>query len=336
MATIHDVAREAGVSIATVSRVIQGSPKVQPKTKEMVEEAISRLDFRPNRLAQQFRSQKTKDVLVILPDVGNTFFTEILAGIESVAQKNGYSILIANSHQDRWTEYHYFELLSQKQVDGVISFSSVLPSEQLLGYAADAPVVVGLRYVNQPEVPNVTIDNFKAAADMTSYILNLGHQKLCYLAGPAKVQLYQSRLQGFLSAISERGLSIDSGLITNCDASIQSGFDTVSNLLNSGAEFTAVVASGDTMAIGAIRALNAQGLRVPEDVAVVGFDDIELSRLLSPTLTTIRQPQQQIGRRSMEMLLDLINGKPMRNYRTVLDYELVIRESSGSFLKPKN
>ena len=336
MATIHDVAREAGVSIATVSRVLQGSPKVQPKTKELVEEAISRLDYRPNRLAQQFRNQKTKDILVILPDIGNTFFTEILAGIERVAQKNGYSILIANSHGDQWTEEHYFEQLGQKQVDGVISFSSVLPSEQLLGYAADNPVVVGLRYVNQTEVPNVTIDNFKAAADMTSYILNLGHQKICYLAGPAKVQLYQSRLQGFLSAVSERGLSIDAGLITNCNASIQSGFDAVSNLLNSGAEFTAVVASGDTMAIGAIRALNAQGFRVPEDVAVVGFDDIELARLLSPTLTTIRQPQQQIGRRSMEMLLDLINGKPIRNYRTVLDYELVIRESSGSFLKPKN
>ena len=333
MATIHDVAREAGVSIATVSRVLQGSPKVQPKTKELVEEAISRLDYRPNRLAQQFRSQKTKDVLVILPDVGNTFFTKILAGIESVARKNGYSILIANSHGDTRMEEHYFELLGQKQVDGVISFSSVLPGQQLVEYAAENPVVVGLRFVNHPEVPNVTIDNVKAAADLTRYVLNLGHQKICYLAGPANAQLYQSRLQGFLSALGERGLVADAGLIVNCEASIQSGYDTVNNLLNTGADFTAVVASGDTMAIGAIRALNSQGFRVPEDVAVVGFDDIELSRLLSPTLTTIRQPQQQIGRRSMELLLDLIDEKPMRNFRTVLDYELVIRESSGSFLK---
>ena len=333
MSTIHDVAREAGVSIATVSRVLQGSSKVQPKTRELVDEAIKRLDYRPNRLAQQFRSQRTGDVLVILPDIGNTFFSEIIDGIDTVAQKNHYSILIADSHGISDAEEHYYEMLRDKRVDGIISFSSALPSERLLDYSAEGPIVIGVRYIENSQIPNVTIDNMKAAADITRYMLNLGHQKFCYLAGPDGARLYRSRRQGFLSALQERDITINPALMVTCDASIQGGYEAVSSLINSAADFTAVVASGDTMAIGAIRALNNFGLRVPEDIAVAGFDDIELSRLLSPTLTTVRQPKQQIGRHSMEILLDLINGKPMINYRTMLDYELVIRESSGNFIK---
>lgn len=329
MASIYDVAREAGVSIATVSRVLQDSPKVRPNTKAQVEEAIRRLDYHPNHLAQQFRSQKTGSIGVLLPDIGNTFYTEVLSGIESVARRNHYNILISFIHGDPEIEEHYYNILAQKRVDGIIAFSTALPEERLLEYAVENPVVIGLRYVESAQIPNVTIDNFKASADVTRYILNLGHRRLCCLAGPEGENLYQDRLRGFLSAVSERGLEVEPDMILRCEPGIQSAYDTMSNFLNAGESFTAVVASGDTMAIGAIRALRNAGLRVPEDVAVVGFDDIELSRLLSPTLTTIRQPQMQIGTRAMELLLDRIEGKPVRFSRHVLDYELVIRESSG-------
>jgi len=333
MATIHDVAREAGVSIATVSRVLQGSPKVQPDTKARIDEAIRKLDYHPNRLAQQFRSQKTKDILVILPEMGNAFHTEILFGIEHVAQKNHYNVLIADSHSDPRIEEHFYEMLGQKQVDGIISFSTALPSDQMASYSADYPVVIGCRYIENPDIPNVTIDNFKASADITSYILSLGHEKICYLAGPSDAHVYGDRLKGFLSALSERKVTVSPRMIINCDANIQSGYDTVNKLINAQEEFTAVIAGGDTMAIGAMRALNSLGYRVPQDVAVVGFDDIELSSLMSPPLTTVRQPKHQIGAKAMEILLDRINAKPMRTYRTVLNYELVIRESSGGFLQ---
>jgi len=332
MATIHDVAREAGVSIATVSRVLQGSSKVLPETQERINDAIRRLNYRPNRLAQQFRSQETKNILVIVPEIGNTFYSDILAGIKSVAIKNGYSILIVDSNSDPAAERHFYEMLVQKQVDGIIAFSTALPTAELQSYAAQYPVVIGCRYVSDETLPNVTIDNEKASSDITNYILSLGHKKICYLAGPADTHVYRARLNGFLDAVRSRGVDVPRNRIVRCEANIQGGYDAVANLLNSREKFTAIVASGDTMAVGAIRALNNFGYHVPDDVAVVGFDDIELSRLFSPSLTTVRQPKYLIGSRSMEIMLDLIAGKPLLSYRTVLDYELVIRESSGSFV----
>lgn len=331
MATIHDVAREAGVSIATVSRALQGSNKVLPETKERIDAAIAKLNYHPNRLAQQFRSQKTGDILVILPEIGNTFHTEILLGIEAVARKNHYNVLIGDSHSDADTEEHFYEMLSHKQVDGIISFTTAISPKKLQEYAKDSPVVIGCRYTEDDAIPNVTIDNEKASFDITNYVLSLGHEKICYLAGPSEAHVYRDRLKGFFRALSKRGLAYDPDLILTCPATIQGGYDAVRNVLNAGQTFTAVVASGDTMAVGAIRALNSFGYQVPNDTAVVGFDDIELARLLTPALTTVRQPQNAIGTKAMELLLDRIESKPMRTNRTVLDYELVIRESSGGF-----
>ena len=181
----------------------------------------------------------------------------------------------------------------------------------------------------------MTIDNIKAIKDITGYMLNLGHKRICYLAGPSDILLYQDRLGGFQEALRERGLAVDPDLILHCDASIRGGYEAVSAMLNATRNFTALVASGDTMAIGAIRALNDAGLKVPEDVAVAGFDDISMSTLFTPTLTTVRQPKYQIGARAMEKLLDLISGKELSNWRDVLNYELVIRESSGGLVSAK-
>lgn len=332
MPTIHDVAKASGVSISTVSRVIQGASNVLPETRARVEEAIRQLDYHPNRLAQQFRAQQTKNILVIVPEYGNTFFTDILAGIESVASKHDYSILLVDSHGKASVESRSYEMLSQKLVDGIITFSITIPKEDLRQLATQYPIVVGIRYFGDGSIANVTIDNIKATNDITSYMLNLGHKQICYVAGNTEMPIYRDRLEGYLKAISERGLPIDQNLILSCEASFQGGYNAVTSLLNSRKKFTAVVAAGDTMAIGAIRALNDRKLRVPEDVAVAGFDDIELSSLFNPTLTTVRQPKFQIGVRSMEKLLDLISGKSLANGQDILNYELIIRESSGNFV----
>lgn len=333
MATIRDVAKEAGVSIATVSRVLQGSARVHPDTQQRINDAIRKLDYTPNKLAQQFRSQETKNLLVIVPEIGNMFYTEILAGIKSVASKRGYSILIVDSGSDPKVEEHFYAMMSQKQVDGIIAFSTALPSTVLDSYSKQYPIVIGCRYVNSDSLPNVSIDNIKACCDITSYVINLGHRQICYLAGPSDNHVYKARLEGFLQAAKQRDIQIPANHILDSEASIQGGYDATMKLVTSSEPFTAIVASGDTMAVGAIRALNDMGYRVPDDVAVVGFDDVELSRLLNPTLTTVRQPKFQIGVLATEIVLDLIAGKPIRNNRTILDYELVIRESSGSFRK---
>lgn len=333
MPTIHDVAKEAGVSISTVSRVIQGASNVLPETRARVEEVIQRLDYHPNRLAQQFRTQQTKNILVIVPEFGNAFFSDILAGIESVAAKHNYSILLVDSHGKASVERRSYEMLSQKLVDGIITFTIGIPKDELKQLAKQYPIVIGCRYFGDGSIPNVTIDNIKATRDITSYMLNLGHKNICYLSGPTDMPIYMDRLKGYKEAVLERGIQLNSCLIVESTAGFQGGYDAISSLINQSlGKFSAIVASGDTMAIGAIRALNDNKIRVPEDVAVAGFDDIELSALFNPALTTVRQPKFQIGVRSMEKLLDLVARKSLVACRDILNYELIIRESSGNFV----
>lgn len=333
MANIHDVAREAGVSISTVSRVIQGASNVLPETRTRIEEAIQHLNYHPNRLAQQFRTQQTKMILVIVPEIGNPFFADILTGIEDVAAKVDYNVLLVDSHGNRAVESRCYEMLSQKLVDGIITFSVGIPKEELKQLASQYPVVIGIRYFSEKTIANVTIDNIKATKDITSYMLNLGHKKICYLGGPEGVPIYQDRASGYMEALKERGIPVDHSLIVHCTPDVQGGYDAISSLLHDAdRKFTAIVASGDIMAIGAIRALNDRGLKIPDDVAISGFDDIAFSALVTPSLTTVRQPKHQIGVRTMEKLMDLIAGKTLASNRDVLNYEIVIRESSGGFI----
>ncbi|MGC6176899.1 LacI family DNA-binding transcriptional regulator [Lacrimispora sp. 38-1] len=332
MVTIHDIARKSGVSIATVSRVIHKSPNVLPETRAKVAAIIKELDYSPNKLAQNFRTQKTKNILVILPDIGNTFYTDIIAGIENVAFASGYYVLVVGSHGNPVLESRFFSMLSEKQVDGIITFSASLPLAEMEQYAEQYPIVVGCRYFDNTSLPNVTIDNEKASKDLVNYLLNLGHKKVCYLAAPSDILVYRDRLKGYLTALTTRNIPICQNLIINCDPNIQGGYDAIRKLLNSNVDFTAVVACGDTIAVGAIRGLSSFNLSVPKDCAVAGFDDIELSSLFSPSLTTVRQPQRQIGIRSAEQLLDLINGNKPASYNDVLNYELIIRESSGEYI----
>lgn len=333
MANIHDVAKEAGVSISTVSRVIQGASNVLPETRARIEEAIQKLDYHPNRLAQQFRTQQTKNILVIVPEIGNPFFAEILNGIEHVANKNDYSVWLINSHAERAIENKSYGMLSQKMVDGIITFSIGIPKDELKQLAMQYPIVIGIRYIAENSIANVTIDNIKATKDITSYMLNLGHKKICYLAGPSNVPIYEDRVIGYKEALAERQIPVEPDLIVNCHSSAQGAYNAISSLLHDDqCRFSAIVASGESMAIGAIRALSDHGIRVPEDVAVSGFDDIEWATMFSPSLTTVRQPKYQIGVRTAEKLLDLISGKTQVATRDVLNYELVIRESSGGFV----
>lgn len=332
MPTIKDVAREAGVSTATVSRYLHNSPNVLPETRELIEAAIRKLDYHPNYLARQFRTQKTGNILVIVPTIENTFYHRIISSIEEEAEKKGYYVTIANAHGRVDLEEYYYECLVRKQVDGIITFSDRLPGEKLSHLANQYPIVVAVRYYKGIQLPNVAIDNEKASRDITRYLLNLGHRQICYFTGPTDILLYQDRLNGYMSAMAERGITVDESMIIHDVSSIQDGYDAVCRLLSSGTKFSAIVTAGDTMAIGAIQALKANRVKVPRDVAVTGFDDIELSSLYSPALTTVRQPRKLIGVRATEKLLDLIEGRKSGIQSDLLNYELVIRESSGDFL----
>ncbi|MCD8121747.1 MAG: LacI family transcriptional regulator [Clostridiales bacterium] len=328
-ANINDVAKAAGVSLATVSRVVRGQDCVRRDTREKVLRAIDDLNYTPNALARQLRTQETKIVIVIVPDIKNAFFHEILFGIETEATKNGYQVLIADMHNEPTIEKHYFHAIQQRQVDGIISLSSNIAYELIEQVAEESPIIVACQYLKDSSVPNITIDNVAAAKTAVDHLLNMGHRNIAFLGGPMDSLLYQDRYQGYLSALKSRNLPVNPHLIADTEPSIMGGYDGMESLLALEPSVSAVFAAGDTMAIGAIKALKSSGRRVPEDCAVVGFDDIELSSIWEPTLTTIRQPKYQIGTQSFLKLLKLMRKEPLLHTQSVLPFELVIRESCG-------
>jgi len=329
MATIKDVAKYAGLSPATVSRVIRNQSNVSDKTRNLVMKAISDLNFQPNTLARQLRQRETKTIIVIVPDIGNSFFRDIIKGIESVAYQNNYQVFLTDMQNNPDIEAYYFNALLQKQADGIISLSASVPLKLMEQVASQYPVVIVCQYMENSDLPNVTIDNVAASKKIMEHLIKMGHTRIAHLTTFPNVMLYRDRLAGYYQSLAENGIQIDMDLVRYGNSSFQSGYEQMMELLELKKPVTAVFAAGDILAIGAMKALKASGKRIPEDCAVVGFDDIDLSSIYDPTLTTIRQPKREMGEISMTMLLDLINGKKPTPNQRILNYELVIRESCG-------
>lgn len=328
MITITDVAKAAGVSTATVSRVLHNKA-VKPHTKEAVMNAIKELNYKPNALAQQLRTQKTKTVIVVVPDISNTFFSEILFGIEDAAREHDYQILIADMHNQPNIENYYFQAIQQRTIDGIISLSATIAKNLMEQIAEEYPIVVACQYLDNYMVPNVTIDNISAATAITEHLIQLGHTRIAHIAGDPNSLLYRDRFNGYIAALAKHNIPIDLSLVRYGVSSIQSGYDEMKYLLNQDPSISAVFAAGDIIAVGAINALKESGKRVPEDCAVVGFDDIEIASFWEPPLTTVRQPRRKLGQTAFRKLYKLMNQHPLKSVQDVLDYEIMIRESCG-------
>ena len=330
MATIKDVAELAGVSIATVSRVVKGNGNVSPKTAAKVTSAIKQLNYHPNALARQLKHQCTNNIIIIIPDISNTFFHEILHGIEETAERNDMHILIADMHNKTSIEEYYLRALMQKEVDGIISFSANVAQQLLKQAANDFPLVIACQYLDSIDIPSITIDNVAAAKEICNHLIASGKKNIAHLTALPNFLLYQDRLDGYTASLRENGLDFRAGLIRYCSPNIKSGYEQTLSLLDSGIYFDSIFAAGDTMAIGAIRALKERGISIPDECAVAGFDDIEMSSLIDPPLTTIRQPKYQIGCDAMNMLISLIRGSHIAKRNIVAEHQLVIRQSSCS------
>lgn len=328
-ANIVDVAKAAGVSLATVSRVVRNQDCVRPATRDKVLRAIRDLNYQPNALGRQLRTQETKTVIVIVPDIANTFFHEILLGIETEAETNGYQVLIADMHNEPSIEKHYFHAIQQRQADGVISLSANIAQRIIKEMAEGYPVVVAVQYLEGNTVPNISIDNVAAARTITEHLIRLGHRRIAHLSGSPDSALYRDRFNGYLAALQSHGIPVDLKLVRYSPSSIMGGYEQMESLLALDEPVTAVFAAGDVMAIGAMKALKKAGRRVPEDCAMAGFDDIELSAIWEPSLTTIRQPKFQMGQQAFIKLLKLMRKEPLLFVQDILPYELVIRESCG-------
>ena len=329
MANMTDVAKLANVSTATVSRVIQNPDAVKEKTRMKVLQAIEELNYQPNVLARYFRRTETKTILVMVPSIENNVFPQMIAGIDLIAHQSGYKVLLGNTYQDPDKAYSYLEELKQKQVDGVILLTTRLDNNVITDIADKYPVVLTSDFIAELNVPTVAIDNISSARNAVEHLLQLGHQRVGMITGPLDIPLSRDRLKGYRQALLERGIGIDGVLIQEGDHHYESGYNQMNKFLALENPPTAIFAANDSMAMGAVKAVKAHGLRVPEDIGVVGFDNIQFSDIFEPSLTTVAQPFMEMGQRSMELLLKQINGETLTKKQHVLDTRLIIRDSCG-------
>jgi len=323
--TIYDVAQLAGVSTATVSRALNGTGQIAPATRVAIEAAVAKLGYRPNTIARSLVTKSTETIAFLLPDITNPFYAELVAGIQEYALAHDHTMLLCTTEGNAEREEQYLELLRSKQVDGALVDGLVLPPDRIARFVKDGfPIVCLDRDIAAKSIPVVQVDNRLGGRLATDYLLGLGHRHIAHVTGAKALQISQDRLAGFRDAQTDPGLR----LIVEGDFTEAGGYEATRDLIGSGVDFTAVFAANDLSALGVITALVESGRRVPQDVSVVGFDDLRLSAYTSPPLTTIRQPAFEIAQRATEILIDLTRGKRIRKLRHLLPPELVVRRSA--------
>lgn len=327
--TIYDVARLAGVSTATVSRALNGTARIAPATQRAIDAAVAQLGYRPNTIARSLVTRATQTIAMLLPDVTNPFYAELVHGVQQAASERGYTMLLCTTDGDARQEERYLELLRSKQVDGVLVDGLVLPPERVARFVREGlPIVCLDRDVDSATVPLVQVDNVLGARIATRHLLELGHWRIAHLRGP-ELGIADERVEGFSEALAEAELEPDPRAIVAGDWTDEGGYRAVRQLIHDGVPFTAVFAANDLSAIGAINGLAESGLRVPQDVSVVGFDDLRLAAFTLPPLTTVHQPAGEIARIATEILLDLIGRERPRALKRLLEPQLVVRGSTA-------
>lgn len=309
--TIRDVARWARTSVSTVSRVLTRTGPVAEATRERVMAAIAELGYKPNALARGLVRRRTGTIGVVIPDVANPFYAEVLRGMSDVAAEQGLHMLLVNADLSFAQEADGFALLQEKQVDGIVYTSgTITPGHREIFSRLGRPVVLAATYDPEGSYPAVLVDSRKGAAMAMNHLLDLGHRRIGVLNGPMDDPIAGlPRWEGYQGAAAERGVVIDSALVRTGDFRLESGYRGMQQLLALPAPPTAVVAASDLMAIGAINAALDRGLRVPHDLSVVGFDNIWFAAAVRPALTTVAQPMYEIGARAIRTLVAAVAGQ---------------------------
>ncbi|MEZ0496242.1 LacI family DNA-binding transcriptional regulator [Sphingomonas sp. IW22] len=329
MTTIIQVAEVAGVSTATVSRVLSQPERVAAETRRRVLEVVQALGYSPNVAARSLRTLRAAKILLTVPDISNPFFASVIRGAEEAARDAGYAVVLGDTRHDPDVEDQYAEMLSRREVDGLIFLGHRLPAslKPLLGrLGASAPVVNGCEYSPDLGVPSVHIDNAAASGDAIEYLIALGHRRIGVITGPAISPISRDRLAGARLAAARHDLSSDLH-VRVADYSAASAFDSTCELL--ARDVTAIFCFSDEMAMGAISAISRAGLSCPDHVSVVGFDDLPLAPFFQPALTTVAQPKGLIGRRAVELLVGILRGEPEPVEQVMLRHELIVRSSTA-------
>ncbi len=330
MTTIQDVARRAGVAPMTVSRVINQSGYASPAVREKVLAAVAELGYLPNTLARSLRIRRSNTIALILTDITNPYFTTMARGVEDAASAAGYTVLFGNTDESEEKEHHYLEMIQQKRVDGILlvpAGGSVQAVESIR--QVGTPLVVLDRRIPGEMVDVVRCDSEEGAYRLTRLLLNLGHRQMALLTGASTVSTAEDRANGFRRALREAGVA--EPVVIYGSFTQDSGFNNTRQILAMQPRPTALIAANNFLAIGALKAVRAAGLDVPDELAMAGFDDLPAAMVVEPFLTVAVQPAYEMGRQAALLLLGRLSGANNTPPQEILlPVELVIRHSSGS------
>ncbi|MBC7327745.1 LacI family DNA-binding transcriptional regulator [bacterium] len=325
--TIKEIAKELGVSPSTVSRALRNHPAISEGTKKRVRETAERLGYRPNALARGLATRRSKTIGLIVLDISNPFYAEIAEGVEEVVSSNGYSLLLCNSGYDPEKESKYIGVLRERRVEGIIitTLNVALPHIQDLWQ--NGPPFVPIDWF-PGDNPCVTTNNVEGARQAIEYLLSIGHRDIAYLAGPSQLPGAMDRVEGYRRALHKYGIPFREELVIYENSTAKDGYKGFKELLERGVKFTALFCANDMVAIGAMRAAQEMGVRIPDDISLVGYDDIEIASLLSVPLTTVWQPRKEQGIMAANLLMEMLKEKKKPLQKVVLEQKLVIRMST--------
>ncbi len=328
--TIYDVAREANVSMATVSRVVNGNPNVKPTTRKKVMEVIDRLGYRPNAVARGLASKKTTTVGVIIPDISNMIFAELARGIEDIAMMYNYNIILSNSDQNVDKELRLLNTMLGKQVDGLVFMSGNITEEHVSEFEkSPVPVVLAGSMEETGKIPSVNIDHEQAVYEAINNFIERGHKKIAMVIGPLHEPVNaEKKLVGYKRALSEAGIEYNEDFVQEGDYTYDSGIEAFEKFLESDIKPTAVFVASDEMALGVVHGAEDKGFVIPDDFEVITSENTKLSLMVRPQLTTIVQPLYDIGAVAMRLLTKLMNKEEVPEHKVILPHRVEERAST--------
>lgn len=329
MITIKDIAREVNVSVSTISRVLNNKPDVSEETKIKVEKAIKKLGYNPNRIARGLVLRKTNSIGLVIPDINNPFFPEIIKGVERTAKKLGYSLILCNTDNDKKEERESISLLRSKQVDGMILSLSLENKAVLKGLEKEKfPIVQIDRQIKDSIYPAVTIDNKRSAYIATEYLIKQGHKKIGHITGDLSTETAINRLNGFKLALKEHNITVKKEWILEGDYSKESGKEMMEKIIKLEDRPTAIFFANDLMAFGAYETIFEYNYRIPEDFSIMGHDNIEITSFVKPGLTTMDQPKYRLGEIAAKKLISMIENRDEKALQNViLKNAMIVRDS---------
>jgi len=336
--TVYDIAKEANVSVSTVSRVLNDTAPVKASTREKVNAVIKKYQFQPNALARSLISKATGMIGMILPDITNPFFPEVFKGAEDEARAKGYTLFLCNSGGDNRRESEYLSALMEKRVDGILFLGGRINSTRCRPELADEvaelseriPVVLVNGTLPKHSLHRVLTDEAAGAESASQHIIGLGHREIAFIGGVADMMPTVQKVKAFKKKMTENRLRIRPEWIVHGDFSVESGKASMTKLLRGRERPSAVLCVNDFTAVGAVKAAIEHGLRVPEDISIVGYDDTPLATTVIPELTTVTQQTYELGKQSVHLLHRLISGEKAKKV-TILEPQLVVRQSTGPY-----